>query len=182
MCILLISLQLWKCKRTHLIMPLMISGGCSIHLAFFSLLEHIYVSFSLFSFFCRASVLLSVAETLKGFIIVYEGLSSFPEIFLPIDNLLHEILQNSNVPELLRDKIQDLSDLVKKVTSEHHMTRQPLQMRKQKPVPVKLLNPKFEEKFVFYLMFSFLFMMHFIFNLGFPSFLGHENNPIGTDH
>ncbi|URE12373.1 Nop14-like family [Musa troglodytarum] len=96
----------------------------------------------------RASVLSSVSETLKGFIIIYEGFSSFAEIFSPISNLLHDVLQNPNLPGLLRDKMQDVLDLIRKTTDEHHMFRKPLQMRKQKPVPIKLLNPKFEENFV----------------------------------
>ncbi|WOK99686.1 nucleolar protein 14 [Canna indica] len=96
----------------------------------------------------RANVLLSALETLKGFILVYEGLSSFQEIFLPINVLLHEIMQSSNIPQLLGVKMQDVSDLIKKKSDEHNVLRQPLQMRKQKPVAVKLLNPKFEENFV----------------------------------
>ncbi|XP_074582208.1 uncharacterized protein LOC141838594 [Curcuma longa] len=96
----------------------------------------------------RASVLLSVLETLKGFVIIYERLSSFPEIFMPVCDLLQQTMQNSNLPRLLRDKMQDVFDLIKKKTDDHQIYRQPLQMRKQKPVPMKLLNPKFEENFV----------------------------------
>ncbi|XP_010932890.2 uncharacterized protein [Elaeis guineensis] len=96
----------------------------------------------------KASMLLSVAETLKGFINIYEELSSFPEIFLPISALLHELLQKAKLPGMLRGNMEDIIDLIKKKTDEHHVLRQPLQMRKQKPVPIKLLNPKFEENFV----------------------------------
>ena len=46
----------------------------------------------------------------------------------------------------LRDKIKDVAELIKLKVDEHHTLRRPLQMRKQKPVPIKLLNPKFEEK------------------------------------
>ncbi|XP_038973090.1 nucleolar protein 14 isoform X2 [Phoenix dactylifera] len=96
----------------------------------------------------KASILLSVAETLKGFINVYEELSSFPEIFLPISALLHELLQKAKLPGILRGNMEDVIDLIKKKTDNHHVLRQPLQMRKQKRVPIKLLNPKFEENFV----------------------------------
>ncbi|KAG1327764.1 nucleolar protein 14 [Cocos nucifera] len=96
----------------------------------------------------KASMQLSVAETLKGFINIYEELSSFPEIFLPISALLHELLQKAKLPGILRGNMEDIIDLIKKKTDEHHVLRQPLQMRKQKPVPIKLLNPKFEENFV----------------------------------
>lgn len=96
----------------------------------------------------KASILLSLAETLKGFVNTYEGLSSFPEIFLPISALLHEVLQEAKLPGILRGNMEDVVDLIKRKTDEHHVLRQPLQMRKQKQVPIKLLTPKFEENFV----------------------------------
>lgn len=97
----------------------------------------------------RASMLASVIETLRGFINVYEGFSSFPEIFLPISKLLLELAAQEHVPNALQDKIRDVSQVIEKKAHEHHhMLRRPLQMRKQKPVPIRLLNPKFEENFV----------------------------------
>lgn len=86
---------------------------------------------------------------LKGFVRIYEKLSSFPEIFLPISDLLHEMLQKANLPSLLQGNVRDVIDLIKTKSDEHQMLRQPLQMRKQKPVPIKLLNPKFEERYLF---------------------------------
>ncbi|XP_039140314.1 nucleolar protein 14 [Dioscorea cayenensis subsp. rotundata] len=96
----------------------------------------------------RASVLAFMAEILKGFISIYEGLSSFTEIFSPISGLLLAVLQNDNIPQLLRNNLEDIVEFIKKKTDEHQKLRQPLQMRKQKPEPIKLLNPKFEEDFV----------------------------------
>ncbi|XP_020093914.1 nucleolar protein 14 [Ananas comosus] len=96
----------------------------------------------------KASVIASVVETLKGFVSIYDGLSSFPEIFLPISTLLLEILENPNIPDLLKDNLRDVIDLIREKVDELHMLRRPLQMRKQKPVPIKLLNPKFEENYV----------------------------------
>ncbi|KAG5095713.1 hypothetical protein JHK84_051301 [Glycine max] len=96
----------------------------------------------------RASVLVAVVETLQGYVNVYEGLSSFPEMFLPIFKLLNEIAEQKNMPNALRDKIKDVAELIKLKVDEHHTLRRPLQMRKQKPVPIKLLNPKFEENYV----------------------------------
>ncbi|TKY53738.1 Nucleolar protein 14 [Spatholobus suberectus] len=96
----------------------------------------------------RASVLFAVVETLQGCVNVYEGLSSFPEIFLPILRLLNEIAEQKNMPNALRDKIKVVAELIKLKVDEHHTLRRPLQMRKQKPVPIKLLNPKFEENYV----------------------------------
>lgn len=87
-----------------------------------------------------------MAEILKGFISIYEGLSSFTEIFSPISGLLLEVLQNDNIPQLLRNNLEDIVEFIKKKTDEHQKLRQPLQMRKQKPEPIKLLNPKFEEE------------------------------------
>lgn len=96
----------------------------------------------------RASALVTVIETLRGFVEIYDGLTSFPEIFLPIVTLLHEVSQQKHIPEALKDKCNDVSQLIKKKADETHKLRRPLQLRKQKPVPIKLLNPKFEENFV----------------------------------
>ena len=96
---------------------------------------------------CRASVLMSVVETLKGFVNIYGELKAFPEIFLPISALLVEVSDQQYMPGSLREKLRDMVEIRKKKTEEYHELRQPLQMRKQKPVAIKLLNPKFEEKY-----------------------------------
>ncbi|KAJ4830063.1 hypothetical protein Tsubulata_039597 [Turnera subulata] len=96
----------------------------------------------------RAGVLVTVSETLRGFVDIYKGLSSFPEIFIPISMLLIEVAQEKNMPGALQEKFRDVAESIKNRTEELHLLRQPLQMRKQKPVPIKLLNPKFEENFV----------------------------------
>ncbi|MQL95018.1 hypothetical protein Taro_027685 [Colocasia esculenta] len=96
----------------------------------------------------RASVLVAVVETLHGFVNVYERLSSFPEIFLPVSSLLHEVIKQDTTPEMLRRKMASVAEHIEKKADEFQMLRQPLQMQKQKPAPIKLLNPKFEENFV----------------------------------
>ncbi|KAK6242607.1 hypothetical protein SCA6_007996 [Theobroma cacao] len=96
----------------------------------------------------RASALVTVIETLRGFVEIYDGLNSFPEIFLPIATLLLEVSQQKHIPEALKDKFNDVAQLIKQKADEAHRLRRPLQIRKQKPVPIKLLNPKFEENFV----------------------------------
>ncbi|KAB2036384.1 hypothetical protein ES319_D04G221200v1 [Gossypium barbadense] len=96
----------------------------------------------------RASALLTVIETLQGFIEIYDGLNSFPEIFLPIATLLVEVSEQKHMPKALKDKFNNVSQLIKKKADEIHTLRRPLQLRKQKPAPIKLLNPKFEENFV----------------------------------
>ncbi|KAG4206162.1 hypothetical protein ERO13_A04G145600v2 [Gossypium hirsutum] len=96
----------------------------------------------------RASALLTVIETLQGFIEIYDGLNSFPEIFLPIATLLVEVSEQKHMPKALKDKFNNVSQLIKKKADETHTLRRPLQLRKQKPAPIKLLNPKFEENFV----------------------------------
>ncbi|KAG6516645.1 hypothetical protein ZIOFF_027114 [Zingiber officinale] len=135
--------QVNRLMETRILEPWLHIGdpSCVVHpLDFYAVMEMQEVS--------PASMLLSVLETLKGFVIIYERLSSFPEIFLPVCDLLQQAMQNSNLPRLLRDKMQEVFDLIKKKTDDHQISRQPLQMRKQKPVPMKLLNPKFEENFV----------------------------------
>ncbi|GLT28770.1 hypothetical protein SLA2020_036780 [Shorea laevis] len=96
----------------------------------------------------RASTLVTIIETLRGFVDIYDKLSSFPEIFLPISTLLHDISHDENMPEALKVKFKDVADSIKKKADEFYALRRPLQMRKQKPVPIKLVNPKFEENFV----------------------------------
>ncbi|XP_065877793.1 uncharacterized protein [Euphorbia lathyris] len=96
----------------------------------------------------RASVLVSVIETLRGYVETCEGLSSFPEIFLPVSKLILEVAKQENIPAALKDKFNDVAQLIEKNIGQHYLLRQPLQIRKQKPVPIKLLTPKFEENFV----------------------------------
>ncbi|KAL4639817.1 hypothetical protein ACB092_03G245500 [Castanea dentata] len=96
----------------------------------------------------RASVLLTMIDTLQGYVNIYEGFSSFPEMFLPISMLLLEVAQQENLPHVLQDKFKNVAQLIKTKVDEHHKLRRPLLMRKQKPVPIKMLNPKFEENFV----------------------------------
>ncbi|KAJ4974165.1 hypothetical protein NE237_007339 [Protea cynaroides] len=96
----------------------------------------------------RTSVLVSVIEILRGFATIYEGFNSFPEIFLPISTLLHKLAKQENMPNALQNNIKDVAQLIENKAGEHHMLRQPLQMRRQKPVPIKQLVPKFEENYV----------------------------------
>lgn len=78
---------------------------------------------------------------------MYGELISFPEIFLPISALLMEVSRQEKMPEKLQDMLNNVSQLIKEKANESYTLRQPLQMRKQKPVPIKLVNPKFEEKY-----------------------------------
>ncbi|KAL4556610.1 hypothetical protein LXL04_039268 [Taraxacum kok-saghyz] len=97
----------------------------------------------------RASMLVAVVDNIQGFTNTYQELKSFPEIFLPISKLLKEQSENNQkIPVLLKDKIEATVEVIERKAKEHNMSRRPLEMRKQKPVPIKLLNPKFEENFV----------------------------------
>ncbi|KAI9169402.1 hypothetical protein LWI28_011879 [Acer negundo] len=96
----------------------------------------------------RSSVLVTLIETLQAFVDMYEGLSSFPEIFLPIETLLLELAQKQNMPAALQEKLKDVAQIIKKKAGDSLLLRRPLQMQKKKPVSIKLLNPKFEENFV----------------------------------
>lgn len=87
-----------------------------------------------------------MVETLQGFVNVYEGLSSFPEIFLPISVLLREVAQQENMVGPLQDKLKDVAQIIETKVNERHVLRKPLQMRRQKLVPIRMFNPKFEEK------------------------------------
>ncbi|KAL0557478.1 hypothetical protein IC582_006019 [Cucumis melo] len=96
----------------------------------------------------RAGLLSTVTETLDGFVNIYGQLKSFPEIFLPISTILHELAKQENMPDVLQNKFRKVAEAIEAKAEEHYMGRQPLRMRKQKAVPIKLLNPKFEENFV----------------------------------
>uniref|UniRef100_A0A3Q7H7X6 Uncharacterized protein n=1 Tax=Solanum lycopersicum TaxID=4081 RepID=A0A3Q7H7X6_SOLLC len=96
----------------------------------------------------RASMLVTVLETLQGFVDVYKELISFPEIFTPISKLLYKLAGENHIPEALREKMKDVSEFIDTKCQEHHMLRQPLKMRKKKPVPIRMVNPKFEENYV----------------------------------
>lgn len=96
----------------------------------------------------KVGVLLSVAECLRGFVIIHEEQRSFPEIFMPISSLLQQILEKSDLPALLREIFHEVIDFIKKRSDENYASREPLQMRKQKPEPIKQLNPKFEENYI----------------------------------
>ncbi|XP_010257952.1 PREDICTED: nucleolar protein 14 [Nelumbo nucifera] len=96
----------------------------------------------------RVGVLVSVVETLRGFVHIYDGLASFPEIFMPVSTLLYGVAKQEFLPDVLQENFGNVAELIKNKANEHQMLRQPLQMRKQKPVPNKQLTPKFEENFV----------------------------------
>ncbi|XP_012082545.1 nucleolar protein 14 isoform X2 [Jatropha curcas] len=96
----------------------------------------------------RASVLVTVIETIRGYVDTYQELNSFPEIFSLLSELLLDVAKQEKIPAALQDKFKDVAEVIRKKTDEHYMLRRPLQMRKQKPVPIKLLNPKFEENYV----------------------------------
>lgn len=95
---------------------------------------------------CRASILVAIMETIQGFVNIYEGLNSFPEIFMPIAKLLNQLAAQNHMPDILQEKIKSVIQLIENKVEENHRLRQPLRMRKQKPVPIKMVNPKFEEK------------------------------------
>lgn len=96
----------------------------------------------------RVKMLVSVVETLQGFVNIYGEFNSFPEIFLPISAILRKLVKQEKKPDLLHDKMIGVAEVIEKKANEYLMLRQPVQMQKQKPVAIKLLNPKFEENFV----------------------------------
>ncbi|KAM3203449.1 hypothetical protein P3L10_031075 [Capsicum annuum] len=71
----------------------------------------------------RASILVTVLETLQGFVNVYKDLISFPEIFMLISKLLCKLSGENHIPGALREKIKDVSQLIDTKSQEHHMLR-----------------------------------------------------------
>ncbi|KAK8943182.1 hypothetical protein KSP39_PZI009191 [Platanthera zijinensis] len=96
----------------------------------------------------KASLLSSAMKSLIEFINLYQGLVAFPEIFQPIESLLHQVLQGPKLPKILRSNIEEIAAMIRKKSLELQSSRRPLEMRKRRPEPIKLLTPKFEENFV----------------------------------
>lgn len=96
----------------------------------------------------KASLLSSAMKSLIEFINLYQGLSAFPEILQPIESLLHKVLQGPQLPEILRSNIEEVAAMIRRKSLERQSSRRPLEMRKRRPEPIKLLTPKFEENFV----------------------------------
>ncbi|KAK4423666.1 Nucleolar protein 14 [Sesamum alatum] len=94
----------------------------------------------------RASILFAIIRNLRGFVSIYEGLKSFPEIFLPISKILHELVEEDQIPDALKVEIKDVAQHIESKSQEHNLLRQPLRLRKQKII--KTAVPKFEENFV----------------------------------
>ncbi|KAL0446980.1 UNVERIFIED_CONTAM: Nucleolar complex protein 14 [Sesamum latifolium] len=94
----------------------------------------------------RSSILFAIIGNLKGFVSIYEGLKSFPEIFLPISKILHGLVEEDHIPDALKVEIRDVAGRIESKSQEHNLLRQPLRLRKQKII--KTAVPKFEENFV----------------------------------
>ncbi|KAL0327101.1 UNVERIFIED_CONTAM: Nucleolar complex protein 14 [Sesamum angustifolium] len=94
----------------------------------------------------RSSILFAIIGNLKGFVSIYEGLKSFPEIFLPISKILHGLVEEAQIPDALKVEIRDVAGRIESKSQEHNLLRQPLRLRKQKII--KTAVPKFEENFV----------------------------------
>ncbi|KAL8052722.1 hypothetical protein ABFX02_05G024100 [Erythranthe guttata] len=94
----------------------------------------------------RASILSAIIGNLKGFVNIYEELKSFPEIFLPISKVLHELEEEDLVPDALKGELKSIAQHIQDKSQEYYLLRQPLRLRKVKII--KTAVPKFEENFV----------------------------------
>ncbi|XP_075522214.1 uncharacterized protein LOC142555294 isoform X1 [Primulina tabacum] len=94
----------------------------------------------------RIGVLFAIIATLKGFVNIYEGFKSFPEIFSPVSKLLLQLAEQDHIPDALKVEIKDAIQHIKNKSQETYFIRQPLRWRKQKIIKTEI--PKFEENFV----------------------------------
>ncbi|KZV48053.1 nucleolar protein 14 [Dorcoceras hygrometricum] len=94
----------------------------------------------------RVSVLFTILATLKGFVNIFEGFKSFPEIFLPVSKLLLQLAEQDHIPDALMVEIKDAVQHIKSKSQETYLLRQPLRWRKQKIIKTEV--PKFEDNFV----------------------------------
>lgn len=93
---------------------------------------------------CRASIVCAIVGNLKGFVNIYEGFKSFPEIFLPIATILHSLAEEDLIADALKAEIKDVAQLIETKSEEFQSLRQPLRTRKVKVI--KTAIPKFEDK------------------------------------
>ncbi|XP_052249880.1 nucleolar protein 14-like [Dreissena polymorpha] len=77
------------------------------------------------------------------FMALYKDLAAFREVFAPILTMLKH-LPCQNYPESLKEKIQACKEECEKFSSK---PLKPLAMQKKKPKPLKMFEPKVEEKF-----------------------------------
>ncbi|KAL3636188.1 hypothetical protein CASFOL_020735 [Castilleja foliolosa] len=94
----------------------------------------------------RASIIFAIIGNLKGFVNIYGGFKSFPEIFLPISKVLHALIEDNLIPDSLKVEIENIAEQIESKSEEYHLLRQPLRFRKKKII--KTVIPKFEENFV----------------------------------
>ncbi|XP_042023391.1 nucleolar protein 14-like isoform X2 [Salvia splendens] len=94
----------------------------------------------------RASILCAIIRNLKGFVDIYEGFKSFPEIFLPMSKILHGLAEEDLIPDALKKEFKDVAQLIETKSEEFQSLRLPLRIRKQKVI--KTAIPKFEDNFV----------------------------------
>ncbi|XP_047971513.1 nucleolar protein 14 isoform X2 [Salvia hispanica] len=94
----------------------------------------------------RASILCAIIRNLKGFVDIYEGFKSFPEIFLPMAKILHGLAEEDLIPDALKKEFKDVAQLIETKSEEYQSLRLPLRIRKQKVI--KTAIPKFEDNFV----------------------------------
>ena len=95
---------------------------------------------------CRVGILYSVMKTLSGFVEIHSNILSFPEVFSPFVSLLEALRKDNVLPEGLMTLTTEVHQFITEKVTEHESLRQPLRMRMSKPIPIKMFNPRFEEK------------------------------------
>ncbi|KAH0454672.1 hypothetical protein IEQ34_016596 [Dendrobium chrysotoxum] len=92
---------------------------CAVHhIDLFMILEMADDSAYFMSDNFKASMLSFVVKILMEFVIMYQSLSSFPEIFLPIAVMLHEVLHGAKLPGILRSNMEEVAGLIRTKASD----------------------------------------------------------------
>lgn len=94
----------------------------------------------------RIGVLSAIIATMKGFVNMYEGFRSFPEIFSTVSKLLLQLAEQDHISDALKVEIKDAIQHINYKSQETYLLRQPLRWRKQKIIKTEV--PKFEENFM----------------------------------
>ncbi|KAG6399001.1 hypothetical protein SASPL_140474 [Salvia splendens] len=99
----------------------------------------------------RASILCAIIRNLKGFVDIYEGIKSFPEIFLPMAKILHGLAEEDLIPDALKKEFKDVAQLIETKSEEFQLLRLPLRIRKQKAIKTAIPKPKWKRLIIKFL-------------------------------
>jgi nucleolar protein 14 len=87
-------------------------------------------------------------DALYQFSSLYQYDIAFPELFSPLNSLLKHMLESSFfIPEMLRNRLQTFYEHCNAHMTSIFQSRQPLCLQKHRALPLRTLEPYFEEDY-----------------------------------